>query len=98
MSQPLITLLESLTKKIEKLSDNQAKFIERIRQLEEDNASLRTQLFEEKRNLEIAQKDIEFLTVSHKLAESPDALIATRRRIARLIRTIDNCIAMINED
>lgn len=44
-----------------------------------------------------ARLDVEFLQVSHKLADNPDTLVATRRRLARLIRNIDRCLEMLKE-
>jgi len=41
---------------------------------------------------------VEFLTMSYRLADSPDTIVSARRRIARLIRTIDSCISMLKEE
>ncbi len=71
---------------------------EQIVRLEKENEDLRTQLSETRAELDNTRKDVEFLTMSHRLADSPDSVISARRRIARLIRTIDNCISMLKEE
>ena len=71
---------------------------EQIVSLEKENEDLRTQLSETRAELDNTRKDVEFLTMSHRLADSPDSVISARRRIARLIRTIDNCISMLKEE
>lgn len=71
---------------------------ERVARLEEENEDLRRQLAETRAELDSSTKDVEFLTMSHRLADSPDSVISARRRIARLIRTIDNCISMLKEE
>ena len=98
MAQPLITLLKSVDEKITELSTIQKQLYARIEELEEENPGLRQELQDNKALLAKATTDIEFLTMSYRLAESPDSIISTRRRIARLIRTIDNCISMLKEE
>lgn len=71
---------------------------EQIVRLEKENEDLRIQLSETRAELDNTRKDVEFLTMSHRLADSPDSVISARRRIARLIRTIDNCISMLKEE
>ena len=98
MAQPLITLLKSVDEKITERSTIQKQLYARIEELEEENAGLRQELQDNKALLAKATTDIEFLTMSYRLAESPDSIISTRRRIARLIRTIDSCISMLKEE
>lgn len=99
MAQPqLLTVISSLNEKITKLVEAQNALQAKILRLEEENMDLKAKHSADMSALKKAQTDIEFLTVSHKLASSDEALISTRRHIARLIRTIDNCISMINED
>ena len=97
MAQGLLPVLNDLNQKIERLVAQQSRLIDRIKNLEEENKNLKIELEEERKNLMKSRNEVEFLTVSHRLADNPDSLISTRRHIARLIKTIDNCIAMINE-
>lgn len=98
MAQPLITLLSQISDKITELEAIQQQQNSRIRLLEKENEDLRDRVKELTQLLSQANTDKEFLTVSHRLADSPDTIISTRRRIARLIRTIDNCISMLKEE
>lgn len=98
MAQPLISLLESFYDKMSRLETMVLQMQARISTLEEENADLRRELKEKNDLLDAALTDVDFLKVSHRLAESPDSLISTRRRIARLIRTVDNCISMLKEE
>lgn len=98
MAQPLVNLLSEISDKLSELEAIQQHLNERIRILEGENESLREQLKEKTQLLDVANADKEFLTMSHKLADNPDSIIATRRRLARLIRTIDKCISMLKEE
>lgn len=99
MVQPqLIQALSNLQKKIESLVSENKILKERIQYLEIENADLRAIHDSDQLDLGNASKDIEFLSISHKLAESADNIILARKKISRLIRTLDNCIRMINEE
>ena len=98
MAQPLITILSQISDKITELEAIRRQQNSRIKLLERENEDLKEKLKEQTQLLNQANIDKEFLTMSHRLADSPDSLISTRRRIARLIRTIDNCISMLKEE
>ena len=59
---------------------------------------LRDQLDECREQLREARMEIDFLTVSHRLADSPANLISARRRVQRLIAKIDRCVSLLKED
>lgn len=98
MALPLTTLLQKISDKATALGELNKTLYARIAVLEEENSDLRQELEECRKDLEVTRRDVEFLTMSHRLADSPDTIIAARRRIARLIRTIDNCISMLKEE
>ena len=99
MAKPvLIQTIDSLSKKIDSLLENQKSLFEKVKALEKENQRLILMHDEDNKQLEKAQQDIEFLTLSHRLADSPEALIAARNKISQLIRTIDSCILMIKEN
>ncbi len=98
MAHPLTDLLGRINEKSEEISNIITRLNDRIRNLEEENSNLRRELDETHAQLNKALTDAEFLTVSHRLADSPDSIIRTRRQISRLIRTIDNCISMLKEE
>lgn len=94
----LITILSNLNSKIERLIENQKILRERINELEKQNSVLEAALLNDKLIIEQANKNIEFLSMSYRLADDPETIILTRRRIAWLIGTINDCIRMINEE
>ena len=98
MALPLNSLLKSVDSKVTELMAIHRRQREQIVRLEKENEDLRTQLSETRAELDNTRKDVEFLTMSHRLADSPDSVISARRRIARLIHTIDNCISMLKEE
>lgn len=98
MAQPLLSILNDLNGKITLLAREQLSLKDRIKELEAENDDLKSLLKESENKLKKALTDVEFLTMSHRLADNPDSIVATRRHIARLIRTIDNCISMIKEE
>ena len=98
MARSVLTAVQSLGAKAERLAlqrnrlreENKA-LLKEVERLREENASLR----EERR---IALLDVEFLSVSHRLADSPQKLAGARRHVAGLIRILDRCIALLRED
>jgi len=97
MAQSLLSILESLEAREEELRAEMESLRQRNRELEEENAGLRSKEAEALKLRDKALLDVEYLSVSHRLAESPDTLADTRRIIAGLIRNIDRCIAMLKE-
>lgn len=99
MAKPeLISSISSLSKKIDTLLESQVKLLNRVKYLENLSTELMKQHEEDVRLIEKAQKDIDYLSLSHRLADSPEALVEARNKISKLIRTIDNCIRLIKED
>lgn len=98
MALPLTALLKQIEEKAEALTERNRSLYARIDSLEEENNRLRRELQESKDELEVSRRDVEFLTMSHRLADTPDSVISARRHIARLIRNIDNCISMLKEE
>lgn len=97
MAMPLLSVLNSLQERLDGLVAAHNELLNKIRELEEENLQLKAEIKEKDLALGKAETDIEYLTMSHKLAENPDTIIAARRKIAGLIRTIDNCISMLKE-
>lgn len=93
----MISLLERLHGRIRELVEHNESLRRRNAELERENADLRMEAQEALRARKRAELDAEYLAVSHKLADNPDNLIATRRHIARLIRNIDRCLEMLKE-
>ena len=94
----LLTSLGDLYKQIDEISAAHSNMQRQLELLREENRSLKADLESERKNLRKALSDVEFLSVSYRLADSADSVVSARRVIERLIRTIDNCIKMINEE
>ena len=94
----LIELLNIMEEKIKTLLDTQNSLYSKIDELEKKIIDLESRHVDDKKTIEKAYLDIEFLTLSHRLAADPDTIIEARRKISRLIRTIDNCIQLIEEE
>lgn len=97
MAQSLLSILEQLEAREDELRKEMESLRERNRELEEENADLRSKEAEALKIRDKALLDVEYLSVSYRLAENPDSLVDTRRIIAGLIRNIDRCIAMLKE-
>lgn len=97
MADSLLTVLDTLYAKIESFKAEVARIEERCERLEEENRELQRRVEEAESARERAMLDVEFLAVSHRLADNPDKLVDTRRLIAGLIRNIDRCIEMLKE-
>ncbi len=69
-----------------------------LEQLSKENLSLNDELAECRQELQTARMEVDFLTISHRLADSPDNLISARRRVQRLIAKIDRCVSLLKED
>lgn len=97
MAESLITTLDRLNARIKDVTARNAALEARNHALEDQNADLRRKVEEALRERDRALLDAEYLTVSHRLAASPDTLVDTRRHIAKLIRNIDRCLEMLKE-
>lgn len=97
MAANLLTDLDILEARLRQTTATLSALRERNHELEQRNAELLRDAQEARRERDKALQDAEYLAVSHKLADSPDTLLDTRRHIARLIRNIDRCLVMLKE-
>lgn len=98
MAATLGSTLEAMLQKIDTLGKSLAEERKEKESLRGQNSELRLKVEELSRKLDKALSDVEFLTMSHRLADSPDHLVETRRHIASLIRNIDRSISMLGSD
>ncbi len=98
MARSLLEILESARRHSDVL-------VERLQTLSEENARLRArvadldeQLADACEQRDRALMDVEYLTISHRLADTPEALVDARREVARMIRTVDRCITLLKDD
>lgn len=97
MEHSLLDVLEQLQNRISEMQEEMRELRHRNSRLEEENAELREKEALALKKRDEALVDVEYLSVSRRLAESPDTLVETRRMIAGLIRNIDRCIQMLKE-
>ena len=90
--------ISQLSKKIDALLVEREKLLDQIQKLKAENHELSLQHQNDVMLLENTKKDVEFLRLSHKLADSPEALVEARKEISSLVRTIDSCIRLIKEN
>ena len=97
MAESLMSILEKLDDRIRFLSAENAELRKLNSLLSGENEDLRRQAAETGRERDKALLDADYLSVSHKLADSPESLVSARRHISRLIRNIDRCLDMLKE-
>lgn len=98
MEVPLQTLLEEMLAKTDALSEMRTGLESRIEELSRANEALELELQRSRQEADRLRRERDFLTVSRRLADNPDALIAARRHISRLIRRLDASITRLEED
>ncbi len=98
MARQLHQVTRDLKRVIARLASERDKAFDERARLKEENERLRLQLEERGRELSAARMEVDFLTVSHRLADSPENLISARRRLQRLIAKIDRCVALLKDD
>lgn len=90
--------LAAVMQKIEQLADSRDDALKRCDALEKEIAALRLDLQNCRKDLHQARLDAQFLSLSHKLADSPQALAEARHIIGGLIRKVDAAIALVKND
>lgn len=97
MARTLLTILGDLEQRISLLQGEMEELRRKNSELEQLNAELVKRETEARQARDTALTDVDYLKVSHRLADSPDSLVETRKVIAGLIRNIDRCIEMLKE-
>lgn len=98
MARSILTAVKTLGDKAERLAQQRDELRRENKALKEEMESLRERTLAAEEARRQALLEIEFLTVSHKLADSPQKLADTRRHVASLIRILDRCIALLRDD
>lgn len=97
MARTLLTILGDLEQRISLLQGEMEELRRKNSELEQLNSELVKREAEARQARDAALTDVDYLKVSHRLADSPDSLVETRKVIAGLIRNIDRCIEMLKE-
>lgn len=98
MARQLLRVIKDLRMAIEMLASQRDRYRTENERLTQEVESLRRRLDDSRKDLKEAQMEIDFLTVSHRLADTPDNLISARRRLQRLIAKIDRCVSLLKDD
>ncbi len=98
MARPLQQVIKDLRAKIEKLASQRDAAIAAQQSMAQETEGLKQELEECREKLREARMEVDFLTVSHRLADSPANIISARRRLQRLIAKIDRCVSLLKED
>ena len=97
MAASLLSMLDTLEGKIKELLEKNSALSIHNETLKAENEDLRRQIAEAIKERDRARLDSEYLAMSHKLADSPDTLVDTRRHFSKMIRNIDRCLEMLKE-
>lgn len=97
MAETLKAALEELKVRVKALTTENRRLREENAELGIQNRTLKELTSEAEQRRQRAELDAEYLAVSHKLADTPDTLINTRRHISQMIRNIDRCLEMLKE-
>ena len=98
MARPLHRVIAELREKTELLASQRDAALAAQEAKAQEAEELREQLDECREQLREARMEVDFLTVSHRLADSPENIISARRRLQRLIAKIDRCVSLLKED
>lgn len=98
MAREMLRILADLRERMKELASQRDMAMHEAARLKILTDSLEDQLSETRRELDAARLEIDFLTVSHRLAEDSAHLVAARRRVQRLIAKIDRCVGLLKED
>lgn len=98
MARSLHRVITELRSKIERLATQRDAAVAAQTAMTQEAEKLKGQLEDCRSQLREARMEIDFLTVSHRLADSPSNLISARRRLQRLIAKIDRCVSLLKED
>lgn len=90
--------LQALARNIETLANQRDEALAALRKAREENADLRYEMGLMREELQRKTLDAEYLSLSHKLAEGPQALAEARATVRGLIARIDKAIALLKED
>lgn len=98
MDTPLSGKLVLLKSKIELLASQRDEALRRLADSEEGKKLLESEIKALKEKLHKSELDREFLQVSHKIADTPQALADARALVKGMIKRVDNAISFLMED
>lgn len=90
--------LQALAGKITMLAAQRDEALSALKKAREEISDLETELELTREELHKKTLDVEFLSVSHKLADTPEKLAEARKTVRRMIAGVDKAIALLKED
>ena len=90
--------LQEISRRIEVLTAQRDEARASLEQAQDEITGLKSLVSELQTELKKKELDVEFLTVSHKLADTPQSLADARSTLKKLIARVDRAIGMLRED
>ena len=90
--------LQEMSRYVGELAAQRDEAVAKLRRALEEVADLKRELSAAGEEIHRQKLDIEFLTLSHKLAATPAALAEARATVKRIIAGVDKAIALLKED
>lgn len=98
MQESDVETISQIRQKIEQLAAQRDAYRKDNEQLMTEITTLRADLEKCQEELKHSRIEAEYLSLSHKLADSPEALANARKIISGLIRRVDAAISLIKKD
>lgn len=98
METSLSKELQDLSRKIGILAAQRDEAQGELKRAREEISDLQRRLAEKEAELHKSNLDVEFLTLSHKLADSPQKLAEARATVRRMLAGVEKAISLLKED
>ena len=98
MESSLTRELQELSAMVSTLAAQRDEALGKLDKALEEVADLQRQLEADRKEAHRKDLDIEFLTVSHKLADSPEALARARATVKGMLARVEKAIALLKGD
>ena len=90
--------MREISRMVEILASQRDDALKELKVAREEAEILRLELAEAQKDLHKKNLDIEFLTLSHKLADSPQSLAEARATVRRLKAGVEKAISLLRDD
>lgn len=98
MESSLTAELREMSRKIETLAAQRDEAAAALERAKSETDDLRRELAEMRQQLHARDLDIEYLTLSRRLAETPAALADARETVRHLLARVENAISLLKDD
>lgn len=90
--------MESLEPKIRALASQRDEALSMLDEARRDNERLRDEIRQMRERVHEKELEAEYLSVSHKLADNPQALAQARTAVRRMLAKVEKAIALLDDD